>query len=102
MKTLAYEENTIELFRFLKRHMPERLFSDEHLQVVFDYKDFQITAIREDFIVASQNNSDEIIRAKFERIDSAYQPNEYDKLLFQNNSINRLWTLQYFGQFLSY
>jgi hypothetical protein len=94
MKVLNYGENTIGLFELLKRQTPKRIFSDEFYQVVFDYGDFHITALPEDFVAASQNESDEIINAKFERVDSAFQPNENDKLLFQGKAISRLWILQ--------
>jgi len=35
-----------------------------------------------------------MIHAKFERVDSAFQPNENDKLLFQGKAVNRLWILR--------
>ncbi len=105
MNILAYGENTVALFDFLKRHTPERIFSDEHMQVIFDYGDFHIAAFPEDSVAASQNKSDETISAKFERVDSAFQPNEHDKLLFQDKSISRLWilrTLLYFTDHILY
>lgn len=94
MKTLNYGENTLELFRYLKQHTPERIFSDEHYCVVFDYGDFHVTATPEDFVAASQNDSDEAIQAKFERVDSTFQPRGGEKVLFQRKAINRLWILQ--------
>jgi len=94
MNTLNYGENTIELFHYLKQHTPERIFSDEHYCVVFDYGDFHINAMPEDFVAASQNDSDEAIRAKFERIDSIFHPREDEKLLFQGKAISRLWILR--------
>lgn len=94
MKTLTYGENTIGLFEYLKRHIPKRIFSDAHLQVVFDYGEFYISAFPEDFVAASQNKSDEMINAKFERVDSVFQPNKGDNLLFQNEAIRRLWILR--------
>ena len=94
MNILAYEENTITLFDFLKRHTPKRVFSDEHMQVIFDYGDFHISAFPEDFVAASQNKSDEMINAKFERVDSTFRPNEQDKMLFQGKAISRLWILR--------
>lgn len=94
MKTLFYKENTIALLQFLKSQMPKRIFSDQHCQVIFDYTNFYIAAYPEVSVAASQNKGDEIINAKFEHINSAFQPNEYDKLLFHNNVINRLWILR--------
>ena len=94
MNTLNYGENTIELFHYLKQHTPERIFSDEHYCVVFDYGGFHVTAMPEDFVAASQNDSDEAIRAKFERVDSTFQPREDEKVLFQRKAINRLWILR--------
>jgi hypothetical protein len=105
MNVLAYGENIIALFELLKRQTPERIFSDEHMQVVFDYGDFHITALPESLDAASQNEYDEMIYAKFERVDSTYQPNEHDKLLFQNKAISRLWilrTLLYFTDHVLY
>ena len=105
MNVLAYGENTIELFELLKRQTPKRIFSDEHMQVVFEYRDFHISAFPEDFAAASQNDSDEMINANFERVDSSYQPNEHDKLLFQNKAVSRLWilrTLLYFTDHVLY
>ncbi len=94
MKTLFYNENTIALLRQLKRNAPERIFSDEYCCVVFDYGDFHITATSEDFDADTQNDSDEAIAAKFERIDSPFQPNNGYKLLFQGKAIDRLWILR--------
>ncbi len=105
MNVLAYEENTIALLKLLKRQTPERIFSDEHNQVVFDYRDFHIAAFPENLDAASQNEFDEMINAKFERVNSTYQPNEHDKLLFQNTAISRLWilrTLLYFTDHVLY
>jgi len=105
MNNLIYEKNTVELFHYLKQHTPERIFSDGHLYVVFDYKDFHISAMPEDFTAASQNDSDEAIRAKFERVDSIFQPRENEKLLFQRKAITRLWilrTLLYFTDHFLY
>jgi hypothetical protein len=53
MNTLTYGENRIELFRYLKRHKTERIFSNM-FQVVFDYEDSHIVAFPEGFIAASQ------------------------------------------------
>ena len=94
METLFYGENTIELFHYFKQCTPKRIFSDEFYCVVFDYSDFHITVMPEDFVAASQNDSDEMINAKFERVDSVFQPNENDKLLFQGKAICRLWILR--------
>ena len=46
-----------------------------------------------------------MINANFERVDSSYQPNEHDKLLFQNKAVSRLWilrTLLYFTDHVLY
>jgi len=94
MNILTDGENTIVLFELLKRQTPERIFSDEYHQVVFDYGDFHIAAFPEDFVAASQNKSDEMINAKFEGVDSIFQPNENDKLLFQGKAVSRLWILR--------
>ena len=105
MNSLLYKENTLALFDFLKRHPPERVFSDEYMQIVFDYENFHIIAFPEDFAAASQNKSDEIINAKFERVDSVFQSTGDDKLLFQNKEISRLWilrTLLYFTDHIIY
>lgn len=105
MNTLAYGENTIALFELLKRQTPKRIYSDEYMQVIFDYGNFHIAAFPESLEAASQNKSDEMINAKFERIDSAFQPNEHDKLLFQDKALSRLWilrTLLYFTDHVLY
>ena len=105
MNTLAYGENTVALFELLKRQTPKLIYSDEYMQVIFDYEDFHIAVFPEDSIAASQNKSDETITAKFERVDSAFQPNEHDKLLFQHKAISRLWilrTLLYFTDHVLY
>ncbi len=54
METLFYEENTIELFRYLKRNTPKHIFSDEYQQVVFDYGSFHIAAFPEDSVAVSR------------------------------------------------
>lgn len=94
MKAHTYGENIIELFRYLKRHTPKGIFSDEFYCVVFDYGDFHINAMPEDFVAASQNDTDEAITAKFERVDSIFQPRKDEKLLFQGKAISRLWILR--------
>lgn len=102
MKTLSYEKNIIALFEFLKDHAPEGIYSDHSCRIVFDYQDFHIIAIPDCFVAASQNPSDEMINAKFERIDSAFQPAKHDELIFQNKGINRLWILQTLLYFTDY
>ena len=102
MKTHSYRENTIALFKFLKYHTPERIFSDLGYQVIFDYKDFHVLAFPEVFVAASQNEWDEVISAKFKRIDSSFQPSKHDKLMFQNKAINRLWILRTMLYFTDY
>ncbi|MDJ0571070.1 MAG: hypothetical protein QNJ53_18760 [Pleurocapsa sp. MO_192.B19] len=94
MKTLLYKEDTITLFKFLKCQTPKYIYSDGHCQVIFNYQNFHIIAFPEDLIAASQNKFDEIIRVKFEYIDSAFQPKEYDKLLFHGKAIDRLYILR--------
>ena len=103
MKTHSYRENIIALFKFLKHHTPERIFSDlHHLQVIFDYKDFHILGFPEVFVASSQNKSDEIISAEFKQIDSVFQPSKHDKLMFQNKAIDRLWILRTLLYFTDY
>ncbi len=105
MKTLLYNENTIALLKQLNRNAPERIFSEEFYCVVFDYGDFYITAKPEVSAADTQNDSDEAIAVKFERIDSSFQPNDSDKLLFQSKAIDRLWilrTLLYFTNHILY
>ena len=94
MKTFCYGENTIDLFKLLKLHTPDRIFSDGNYQVIFDYIDFYIIANPEVYAAASQNKSDEVIKTRFQRIDSEYQPHEHDELIFQNRTVNSLWILR--------
>ena len=93
MKTLAYDEDTLDLLNSLKRQTPKRITSDEY-SVSFDYGDFHIVASPEDFEAASQNDFDEVIRVKFERVDSSLQLGELEKVLFQNTAIDRIWILR--------
>lgn len=105
MKTLLYNEDTTAILQYLKSNTPERIYSDEFYRVVFDYGDFHVTAMPEDFVANTQNDSDEAIAAKFERIESSFRPDNDDKLMFQNNSIDRLWilrTLLYFTDHILY
>lgn len=94
MKTLLYEKSTITLFDFLKHQTPKSIYSDGYSNVIFGYRTFHISALPEDFDAASQNKYDEIIRVKFEYINSAFQPKEYHQLLFQGKTISRLWILR--------
>ena len=105
MKTLSYNEDTIALLKFLKQHTPKRIFSDDFIEVIFDYDNFHIIATPEDFVAASQNEFDEITNAKFERSDSKFKPREIDNLLFQYKAISRMWilrTLLYFTDHILY
>lgn len=89
----------------MKRHTPQRIFSDEYYCVVFDYGDIHITVLPEDFVASSQNKFDEAIQAKFKRVDSTFQPREGEKILFQRKVIRRLWilrTLLYFTDHILY
>lgn len=94
MKIFSYQEETLTLFKLLKSHTPDRIFSDRICQVVFDYRDFHIVATLNIFKAASQNKRDEVILTEFKRIDSAFQSNEQDVLIFQNKAIARLWILR--------
>ena len=94
MKTLLYEKSTITLFYFLKHQTPKSIYSDGYLNIIFGYRTFHINALPEYFDAASQNKYDEIIRAKFEYINSAFEPKEYHQLLFQGKTISRLWILR--------
>ncbi len=102
MKTHSYRENTVALFKLLKHHAPEGIFSDGQCQVVFDYKDFHIIAVLDVLVAASQNKSDEIISVEFKQIDSAFQPRKHDKLMFQNKAIDRLYILRTMLYFTDY
>lgn len=86
--------------------MPERIFSDGYgIRVVFDYTDFHIAVGPNVFAAASQHKYDEVIIADFQRINSVFQSNEGDILLFYNNRINRLWilrTMLYFTEEIIY
>ncbi len=102
MKTFFYQENTIDLFKLLKHQTPQRIFSNQFDRVVFDYVDFHVAASPDVFTAASQHEYDEVINADFQRINIAFQPNEDDLLLFENNAIKRLWILRtiiYFTDF---
>ena len=95
MKTFFYQGNTIDLFKLLLRQPPQSIFSDEFIRVVFDYIDFHIlVSPKDDDIPASQVEYDEAIKADFQYINSVYKPHEQDLLLFENNTIDRLWILQ--------
>ena len=102
MKTHSYRENIVALFEFIKHNTPKRIFSDRHCQVIFDYEDFHVVAVPDVFVAASQNEFDEIISAEFKQIDSAFQPSQYDKLMFQNKAIDRLWILRTMLYFTDY
>ncbi|MEM8830143.1 MAG: hypothetical protein AAGE96_12410 [Cyanobacteria bacterium P01_G01_bin.19] len=105
MKTLLYEKSTITLFEFLKRQTPKNIYSDGYLNVIFGYRTFHINALPEYFDAASQNKNDEIIRVRFEYIDSTFEPKEHHQLLFQGKTISRLWilrTLLYFTDHVFY
>lgn len=105
MQTFLYDENTLELLKHLLRQPPKRIFSDEFMEVVFDYGNFHIIAFPEDFAAASQNDTDEAIRIKFTRLDSVFVPRENERVLFENALINRLWilrTLLYFTDHVTY
>lgn len=94
MKIFSYKEEALTLFKLLKSHTPNRIFSDQICRVVFDYRDFHIVASLDIFKAASQNKWDEVILTEFKRIDSAFQSNQQDLLIFQNKAINRLWILR--------
>ena len=102
MKIHFYNKKHNALFKFLKHHQPERIFSDRHYQIIFDYKDFHIIAIPEVFIAASQNKYDEIISAEFKSVDSVFQPSTHEELIFQNKAIDRLWILRIMLYFTDY
>lgn len=105
MKTFLYDETTIDLLGYLKDYAPEHIFSDEFYSVVFDYGDFHINVVPEDFVAISQNKSDEAITAKFEKINGTYQKYQTEKLLFQGKKISRIWilrTLLYFTNYIHY
>ena len=102
MKTHSYRENTVALFEFIKHNTPERIFCDRHCQVIFDYENFHIIAFPDVFVAASQNEFDEIISAEFKQIDSAFQPSQHDKLMFQNKAVDRLFILRTMLYFTDY
>ncbi len=94
MKIFSYKEEALTLFKLLKSHTPDRIFSDEICRVVFDYQDFHIVASLDILKAASQNKWDEVIITEFKRIDSAFESNWQDLLIFQNKAIARLWILR--------
>lgn len=63
------------------RQTPQRIISDEFIRVVFDYVDFHITVSPEDYIAASQVEYDEVIKADFRHVNSAFKPHEFANLI---------------------
>ncbi len=99
MKTLLYDKETLDLFKTLLHVAPMRIFSDEFYHVAFDYGNQYILATPDDLVAATQNNSDEAITVKFVKHKAEYVEDADESLIFEHQSITRLWvmrTLLYF------
>ena len=94
MKTFSYAEDTVTLFRFLKHHPPDRIYTDKFCQVIFDYGHFHFVAEPDAFRGVSQDKDCEVILADFKRINAVFQPSADYELMFQDKAIDRLWILQ--------
>ena len=105
MKKFLYDDKTIELFKKLENHPPQKILSDEFYQVGFDYGDNHILATPKDFIANSQNKGDEAIIIEFVEYNSPYKIHESERVMFENPSISRVFilrTLLYFTNHITY
>ena len=108
MQELLYDEKTKERIRRMIHQPPRRIFVDKILpsyHVGFDFGTHHIMATPKDYLAASQNKFDEIIRIEFAEIDSPYNADESEHAIVENPSIKRIFVLRtvvYFSDEITY
>jgi hypothetical protein len=95
MRKYFYSQNDLELLRFLKSTIPNKIWWN-YIQYIFDYRDFYIK-IEADSLPELPDNNEKYARvtiASLKKVDEKYDPSEVALLLCENQKILEVYIVR--------